>query len=83
MVSEWQKKYEIEAKRLIREEKEKYSNAVRMSNITASKRCECGFHSTSEKLRFCRHCKRSFCVEHGDFENLICDKCNESNGKEI
>lgn len=82
MVSEWQRKYEIEAKRLIRKEREDYKNSVRMSGVNALKRCECGFHTTKEKLRFCKHCKRSFCIEHGNFKSLICNRCDELNGKE-
>ena len=83
MVSEWQKKYENEARDLIKKEIQEYSNTVRIGNVTtALKRCECGFHTTEEKLRFCKHCKRSFCGEHGDFKNLICHKCDECNGKE-
>lgn len=82
MVSEWQKKYEIEARELIRKSREEYKHMVKMSNITASQRCECGFHTTDEKLRFCKNCRRSFCHEHGDMEKSVCHKCGELNGKE-
>ena len=77
MVSDWQKDYESEAKGIIKKSVEEYDDMVRMSNITAAKMCECGIHQTENKLRFCKHCKRSFCREHGDMDKSVCDECDD------
>lgn len=43
----------------------------------ASKYCSVGNHYTEEKLYYCIHCHRTFCEEHGDETQGICNECIE------
>jgi len=47
-----------------------------------SKYCSVGEHETEEQLFYCKHCKRTFCEEHGDEVNGICNECIEEQAGE-
>jgi hypothetical protein len=43
----------------------------------ASGYCAAGEHETKEEIMLCKHCKRTFCLEHGDEERRYCNECIE------
>lgn len=41
----------------------------------ASGYCSVGEHKTKERLFLCKHCKRTYCFEHGDEDKGFCNEC--------
>lgn len=74
-MDEWSKNYKEEAVQLIRQHQEDYKEMVRMSNLVAAKTCEFANHTADSKISFCKNCKRSFCIRHGDPKKLFCNDC--------
>ena len=71
----WSQNYKEEAIQQIKQNKEHYKDMVRMSNVVAAKQCECGNHTADSRISFCKACKTSFCMKHGDSKKLLCESC--------
>jgi hypothetical protein len=74
-MDEWSQNYKEEAVQIIKQHKEDYKDMVRMSNVVAARMCETGNHTADSKISFCKKCKRSFCIKHGNPKKLICNNC--------